>query len=163
MKLLGLTTVYSFLRSPTVNRYSRNLSIRKMSGDQKACIPCAGMDDSHLLPMDSLPGLVRQRTPLWELSDDGKSISRNFVARNFQAALDAINAMGLIAEEQSHHPDFHLTNYRQVAVVVATHKLGGLTENDLVLAELLDDVKINYSPKWLREHPEAKETAASSE
>ena len=56
-------------------------------------------------------------------------------------------------------PDFHLTAYRQLQIVVATHKLDGLTENDFLLAELLDKVPIDYSPKWLREHPEAQGTA----
>ena len=122
------------------------------------------MDESHLLKVDEeLPKIIHERLlGLWVLAPDGKSISRAFVARNFQAALDAINAMGAIAEEESHHPDFHLTSYRQLEIVVSTHKLGGLTENDLVLAELLNKVPIDYSPKWLREHPEAKVTAKCS-
>jgi 4a-hydroxytetrahydrobiopterin dehydratase len=123
--------------------------------DPKSCLPCAGMDQSHLLALDSLPESVQKRIPLWILADDRKSISRTFIARNFQAALDAVNAMGVIAEEQSHHPDFHLTSYRKLHIVVSTHKLGGLTENDFVLAELLDQVKIDYSPKWLCEHRQA--------
>lgn len=120
------------------------------------------MDESHLLPLATIPNLVANRVPLWQLSDDSKSISRTLVARNFQAALDAMNAMGVIAEEQSHHPDFHLTSYRQLQIVVSTHKLGGLTENDLVLAEFLDQVPIDYSPKWLRENPAAKDSAKNS-
>ena len=128
------------------------------AGEKFACIPCSGMDESHLLPTTGLSKVVAERIPLWELSADLTSISRTLVARNFQAALDTINAMGVIAEAQSHHPDFHLTDYRQLRIVVATHKLGGLTENDLVLAELLDEVPIDYSPKWLREHPVAQTT-----
>lgn len=65
--------------------------------------------------------------------------------------------MGAIAERESHHPDFHLTNYRNVDVQLYTHKLGGVTENDVQLAEILDkEVTIVYSPKWLEAHPEAK-------
>ena len=131
--------------------------------EKKVCVPCSGMDESHLLPLATLPDLVTKRLPLWELAEDSKSISRTFIARHFQAALNAMNDMGKIAEEQSHHPDFHLTAYRQVQIVVATHKLGGLTETDLVLAELLDQVPIDYSPKWLRENPAAKNTALTSE
>ena len=68
--------------------------------------------------------------------------------------------MGAIAERESHHPDFHLTNYRDVEITLWTHKLGGITENDLKLAEMLDnEVKIEYSPKWLKAHPEASTTA----
>lgn len=126
----------------------------------KACVACEGLDPSHLLDLATLPTVVASRVPLWDLAANGKVISRCLVARNFQAAMDAMNDMGVIAEEQGHHPDFHLTNYRHLQIVVATHSLGGVTENDLVLAELLDQqVKIDYSPKWLREHPAAKDTA----
>lgn len=129
-------------------------------GPDKKCIPCSTMDESFLLKPDELPGLVSSRIPLWTLAPDAKSISRYYTARNFQAALDSINAVGAIAEEQSHHPDLHLTGYRNVEIVLWTHKLGGLTESDVTLAELFDQqVTIDYSPKWLKEHPEAERTA----
>jgi hypothetical protein len=74
----------------------------------------------------------------------------------FQAALDSINAMEAIAERESHHPDFYLTNYRDCEIILYTHKLQGITENDLVLAEMLDkEVQVTYSPKWLKQHPVA--------
>lgn len=58
-----------------------------------------------------------------------------------------------------HHPDLHLTGYRNVEVVLWTHAAGGLTENDLIMAGLIDAIPVAYSPKWRREHPEAKGTA----
>mmetsp|Transcript_1595 Transcript_1595/g.3057 ORF Transcript_1595/g.3057 Transcript_1595/m.3057 type:complete len:151 (+) Transcript_1595:170-622(+) len=85
------------------------------------------------------------------------AICRKYTARNFQAALDSINAMGAIAERENHHPDFHLTGYRNVEVVLFTHSLGGISMNDIELAKMLDaDVIVDYSPKWLKSHPEAK-------
>jgi 4a-hydroxytetrahydrobiopterin dehydratase len=67
--------------------------------------------------------------------------------------------MGAIAEREGHHPDFHLTNYRDVTIEIFTHKLGGLTMNDFVLAKhLTDEVSVDYSPKWLKAHPEAQRT-----
>ncbi len=97
--------------------------------------------------------------PLENTSDDGSeqhAISRSFTARNFQCALDAINAIGAIAERENHHPDLHLTGYRNVEIVLYTHSLGGLSINDIELAKEIDDVKVEYSPKWLKSHPEAK-------
>jgi pterin-4a-carbinolamine dehydratase len=59
--------------------------------------------------------------------------------------------MGEVAERVNHHPDFHLTEYRTVSVVIYTHKLMGVTEQDLNLARLFsEEVRIEYSPKWLR-------------
>merc|ERR1711862_92382 len=84
-----------------------------------------------------------------------RSISRKYIAKNFQSALDSINAMGNIAEREGHHPDFHLTSYRNVEIVLCTHSVGGVTKNDISLARMFDkEVNITYSPKWLREHPE---------
>jgi hypothetical protein len=56
-----------------------------------------------------------------------------------------------------------LTKYREVEISIWTHKLGGLTKNDVELAKVLDkEVEVVYSPKWLREHPEAASTDGSS-
>ena len=144
---------------------------------KQACVPCSSLDPSALLSLDNVKSHLETTLKLWTLEslpskdsvtndkDDQTSstswmLSRQFVAKNFQAALDAINAMGVIAEAQNHHPDFHLTNYRHVQIDVYTHKLNGITENDISLAALLDQgVSVAYSPKWLKEHPEASFTA----
>ena len=60
---------------------------------------------------------------------------------------------------QQHHPDLHLTGYRNVEVVLFTHSIGGVTENDLIMAEEIDKIPVAYSPKWLKEHPAAEGTA----
>jgi 4a-hydroxytetrahydrobiopterin dehydratase len=98
--------------------------------------------------------------PLWSLEEkDGVScISRQCTVKHFQAGLDALNAVGAIAERHGHHPDLHLTNYREVTITLWTHKVGGLTQNDLTLAQILDaELDVVYSPKWLKEHPEAQQ------
>jgi 4a-hydroxytetrahydrobiopterin dehydratase len=119
------------------------------------CIPCSKLDSSALLPMDEVTKKLANM-PLWTLqqSSDGiYCISRRYTAKSFQAALDSINAMGVIAEREGHHPDFHLTNYREVEIVVWTHKLNGLTKNDIDLAMQFDnEVNVTYSPKWMKEH-----------
>jgi 4a-hydroxytetrahydrobiopterin dehydratase len=101
--------------------------------------------------------------PLWTLvKTDGAPpmISRKFCAKNFQSCLEFIAAAGSIAEEQGHHPDFHLTSYRYVEVVIYSHTQGGLTENDFVLANAIDSkALVVYSPKWLKENPHAEFSA----
>ena len=123
------------------------------------CAPCSGLDDSSKLSVDeaneALVSLV-DSSLVWIIkeSDDGMlSLSRKFTARNFQAAMDAINCIGAVAERENHHPDFHLTNYRDVEIQIHTHKVKGLTKNDFVLAGMINnEVTIEYSPKWLREN-----------
>jgi 4a-hydroxytetrahydrobiopterin dehydratase len=95
--------------------------------------------------------------PAWRLSSDGSSLSRRFVARNFVAALAYLNLVGELAESERHHPDLHITDYRTVEVVVATHEGGArVTMADLVLAAKIDALPwSDYSPKWLREQQAA--------
>ena len=65
--------------------------------------------------------------------------------------MDAVNKMGEIADRENHHPDFHLTNYRDVEVIIFTHKLSGITENQFKLTSMIyvECVPIKYSPRWL--------------
>ena len=65
-------------------------------------------------------------------------------------------AIGRIAERENHHPDMHLTGYRDVEIVLFTHSLEGISANDIALAKMIDtEVTFVYSPQWLRNHPEA--------
>lgn len=130
-----------------------------------SCVPCSSMDPSHLLGKAEIERKLSSELPLWQLvsaaaDDQHDHIRRKFTAKNFQCALDCVNAMGAIAEREGHHPDFHITSYRDVEVVIYTHKLDGVTGADLALATMFDrEVKCEYSPKWLRDHPEAQGTA----
>eukprot|EP00606_Chrysophyceae_sp_TOSAG23-5_P001566 GSChrysophyteH2.ASY1.ANO1.511.1 assembled CDS len=54
-------------------------------------------------------------------------LERSFVTKNFQCALDFMVAAGAVAESRGHHPDLHLTSYRNVRVVVYSHGLSALT------------------------------------
>ena len=54
-------------------------------------------------------------------------LRRTFVAKDFQAALDFLNAVGKLAEEMGHHPDLHIVSYRTVVVEIYTHSVGGVT------------------------------------
>lgn len=88
--------------------------------------------------------------PAWSLNDTRTTISRKFVAKNFVAAIDFFNQVARVAEEEGHHPDLHLTDYRNVLVNMSTHAVNGLTMPDLVMAAKLDEIEVNYSPKWLK-------------
>jgi 4a-hydroxytetrahydrobiopterin dehydratase len=58
------------------------------------------------------------------------------------AGIDFFNAVAKIAEEEGHHPDLHLEGYRKVAIELWTHAIGGLSENDFILAAKIDKVPV---------------------
>jgi 4a-hydroxytetrahydrobiopterin dehydratase len=78
----------------------------------------------------------------WEFSHDGQRIRRRWTAKNFMAAIDFFNRLAALAEEEGHHPDLHLEGYRQVTVELWTHAIGGLAENDFILAAKINQVPI---------------------
>ena len=78
----------------------------------------------------------------WELVEEGKKIRRTWTAKNFMAGIDFFNKVAALAEEEGHHPDLHLEGYRKVAVEIWTHAIGGLTENDFILAAKINEIPI---------------------
>ncbi len=108
--------------------------------NRKHCRPCEG--GVPPLSADQVRDLA-QAVPQWQLSADGKSIRREWRVRDFAAALDFFNEIGRVAEAEDHHPDLHLTGYRSVAVELSTHAIGGLSENDFILAAKIDALPVD--------------------
>lgn len=102
---------------------------------KRRCAPCEG--GVQPLSIEQSRSLLRE-LPQWRLSDDGESIVRQLVLRNFVEALELCNQIGQLAEEEQHHPDLHVTGYRKLRVELTTHAIGGLSENDFILAAKID-------------------------
>ena len=81
----------------------------------------------------------------WSLAEGGKAIRASYLMKNFVAAVGLINRVADLAEADDHHPDVHLTGYRNLEIVLSTHAIGGLSENDFILA-----AKISALPKELK-------------
>jgi 4a-hydroxytetrahydrobiopterin dehydratase len=79
----------------------------------------------------------------WRLTADGQRIRKDWVVKNFAAGLDFFNRVGQVAEADGHHPDLHLEGYRKVWIELWTHAVGGLSENDFILAAKIDQLPIN--------------------
>jgi 4a-hydroxytetrahydrobiopterin dehydratase len=80
--------------------------------------------------------------PDWILAADGKRIRRKWAAKDFLTALDFFNRVGRIAQAEDHHPDLHLRGYRNVTIELSTHDLGGLSENDFIVAAKIDRLPV---------------------
>ncbi len=81
----------------------------------------------------------------WKIDEGCKIIYREYVMKNFMAAINLINEIAKIAEQKNHHPDIHLTNYRMLRVELTTHEAGGLSEQDFIEA-----AEINRLPADLK-------------
>jgi 4a-hydroxytetrahydrobiopterin dehydratase len=105
----------------------------------KHCASCEG-DIPSLAPQQVNSYLIA--LPNWNLTADGKRIRREWRVKDFLTALDFFARIGQIAEAEDHHPDLHLVGYRNVAVEIWTHALGGLSENDFILAAKIDTLPV---------------------
>ncbi len=73
--------------------------------------------------------------PQWTLKDN--VIERTFVFRDFKEAMTFVNDVAEAAENENHHPDIHIS-YNKVRLELTTHKAGGLTQSDFILASKTD-------------------------
>lgn len=109
---------------------------------EKKCEPCEGK--TNPFTKEQISGYLPQ-VPGWQVSDDGKTLTRDWNMKNFMAAVEFITNVARIAESEQHHPDVHLTGYRKLRIILSTHAIGGLSENDFILA-----AKINEVPAQLK-------------
>jgi len=87
-----------------------------------------------LLPQSDIKALLK-RLPEWET--DKKSLERTFEFDDFTQAIDFVNEVAEIAEEEDHHPDIDI-RWNKVRIVLSTHSEGGLTEVDFQVAAKID-------------------------
>ena len=103
------------------------------------CVPCRG--GTPRLRGEEIVALRRQLHADWEVVDE-HLLERTFRFPDFRQALAFTNRVGELAEAEDHHPDLHLTGYRQVAVELSTHAVKGLTDNDFILAAKIDQLPV---------------------
>lgn len=106
---------------------------------RKRCVPCE-RGVPKLTPEE-----VAELLPAvegWRVVEGGQRLRREWTVKNFRAGMDFFNAVADLADAEGHHPDLHLVGYRGVAIEIWTHAIGGLSENDFVLAAKIDEVPI---------------------
>jgi 4a-hydroxytetrahydrobiopterin dehydratase len=102
---------------------------------QKHCVPCEG----GTLPFP--PNAIAEympKVPLWKSVED-KNIAREFEFKDFKEAMVFVNKVAEIANAEDHHPDMYIF-YNKVRLELSTHAIGGLSENDFIMAAKIDRI-----------------------
>lgn len=103
---------------------------------QRKCKPCEG--GAEPLPLSAAQTLLQDLAG-WELVE-GKALRKTVKCKDFLDAVELIQRIAPIAEAEDHHPDLHLTGYRRLTIELSTHAIGGLSENDFILAAKIDQL-----------------------
>jgi 4a-hydroxytetrahydrobiopterin dehydratase len=103
-----------------------------------ACVPCEG--GAKPLAKNAAARLLTELEG-WTMSRDAKSLEKEIVFKNFDKAMDFVNVVADEAEREGHHPDIDI-RYNKVKLVLSTHAIGGLSENDFILASKIDAIKL---------------------
>ncbi len=104
---------------------------------KKKCKPCEG--GVRPLSLADSKNFMKS-IPDWRPVDSGKAIERQWVMKDFKAAISLMNAIAQVAEKEGHHPDIHLTGYKHLTIELSTHAIGGLSENDFISAAKIDKI-----------------------
>tara|TARA_B100000927_G_scaffold174224_1_gene140393 strand:+ start:118 stop:435 length:318 start_codon:yes stop_codon:yes gene_type:complete len=101
----------------------------------KKCIPCQG--GVPKLNSEEITQFLSKIDNYWMVEDD--RLFKDFDFNNYDQAVNFANNVVNIANEEEHHPYIHI-NYKNVRIILFTHKINGLHENDFLMAAKIDKI-----------------------
>ena len=105
----------------------------------KKCVPCEG----GVLPFDiSEIHKYQKKVDGWNILKNEKKnffLNKKFNFENFLESQEFVNKVGIISEEEGHHPDI-LFGWGYAEIKIITHAIEGLSENDFILAAKIDQI-----------------------
>lgn len=112
-----------------------------MEGDamelgRKRCVPCEG--GATTLPAEEVNRLLSQLSG-WQIEPGVPELRKRYKFASFVANIAFVGRMAQLAEAEGHHPDF-CVRYTNLDVSLTTHAIGGLSENDFILAAKIDQL-----------------------
>lgn len=102
----------------------------------KKCVPCE--IGTLLLTQEQFQPLLKQLKLDWEVIED-KKIRHEFKFKDFSEAMEFVNKVADLAEEENHHPNIHIY-YSRVVIDLTTHAIKGLSENDFIMAAKIENL-----------------------
>lgn len=104
----------------------------------KKCVPCEGGTKPYT--REQINQYLSLLSNQWEVVED-KKISFTFKFKTFKDAIKFINKVADLAESENHHPNIY-NYYNKVKIVLTTHAIGGLSENDFIMAAKIEQLHL---------------------
>ena len=105
-----------------------------MNLTEKKCKPCEGGVPAMT---EAQANELLAQVPSWKIID--WKVTKEFKFKNFLEAMEFVNKVAEIAEQEQHHPDISIS-YSKVGIKTWTHAINGLSENDFILAAKIDQI-----------------------
>ena len=96
-----------------------------------------------LLKDEDITNRIRMIGP-WDYDSEDKILIRETMFKDFMEGMGFLNKLAEIAEQLNHHPDITLCEYNRVIVTTTTHDAGGITDNDIQLAQGFEEILEGY-------------------
>lgn len=107
----------------------------------RRCVPCErGTPPLTQSEIERLLAAV----PDWTLDETSTALRRTFSCKDFKEAIRFVQHVADLAEAEGHHPDITI-RYRKVGLTLTTHAIGGLSENDFILAAKINTIRPHRS------------------
>jgi 4a-hydroxytetrahydrobiopterin dehydratase len=101
----------------------------------RSCAPCKG--GAKPLTAAQARLLKKQLSGKWNLAEKSRALRRTFAFRDFFRTMSYVNALAHLANLEDHHPDLEI-GYNYCRIRLSTHAVGGLSDNDFILAAKID-------------------------
>ena len=105
----------------------------------KQCTSCEG--DLAIVTRTAAKSQLKKLSG-WRMTHAGQRIRKDWVVKDFSAGLAFFDRVGRLAEAEGHHPDLHLEGFRKLWIELSTHAIGGLSDNDFILAAKIDKLPV---------------------
>jgi 4a-hydroxytetrahydrobiopterin dehydratase len=102
---------------------------------KKHCEACSG--ETPPLKAEEVFRL-HQQIPDWDVTS-GRKLVRRFEFKGFMEAMEFVNRVARLAEEEGHHPSITI-DYKRVTFTIWTHAIDDLSESDFILAAKIDEL-----------------------
>lgn len=101
---------------------------------KKKCVPCQG--GIPPLGKNEIDLFIKELDSGW-IVHEGIEIRKEYSFKTYTEAINFVNNIAELAENEGHHPFIHI-NYKSIKIILFTHKIRGLHENDFILASKCD-------------------------
>lgn len=100
------------------------------------CVPCQGGEP--VLSKREIDEYLKELKYGWKYEPNPDKIVNEFNFKDFVSAIGFVNEVAKLAQQEDHHPNIYVHDFKKVRIELWTHKINGLHKNDFILASKIE-------------------------